>query len=156
MSSRPGVELVVASFDDPIMTGLRVEREAESAARPGHASDPPSDDTGVVFVVARTPREPAGYAGLRRLDDDAAEVDRLYVRPEHRGNGVSGLLLAAVEDLARRRGFAFARLGTGDIGTADLCASSGYVRIAPFGGHPPNGACFEKALRAAGPPPRQR
>ncbi len=151
MKSRPDVELVVASFDDPIVTGLRIEREAERAAHHGSASDDAPDDPGLVFVVARRACGLVGYVGLRRLGDDAAEVECLYVRPEYRGRGVSRLLLAAVEDLARRRGFAFARLDAGDPGTVGLYESSGYVRIAPFGRHPARSVCFEKPLRAAMP-----
>jgi GNAT superfamily N-acetyltransferase len=110
-------------------------------------------DAGVVFLVARRAGGPVGCAALRRLGEDTAEVERLYVRPDHRGLGISRLLLAGVEDLARRRGFAVARLEAGDLRTAGLYASSGYVRIAPFGRHPARSVCFEKSLRIELPPP---
>lgn len=151
MRTRPDVELVVASFDDPIAFGLRIEREAESAALSGSAPADTADDPGLVFVVARRSCGLVGYVGLRRLGDDAAEVECLYVRPEYRGLGVSRLLLAAVEDLARRRGFAFTRLDAGGPGAVGLYESSGYVRIAPFGRHSARSVCFEKPLHAAVP-----
>jgi GNAT superfamily N-acetyltransferase len=92
-SSGPPVELVVASFDDPILAGLGVERDA-----------------GVVFLVARRAGEPIGCAGLRRLADGTAEVEGMYVRHAYRGLGVARLLLTGMDDLARRRGFTVARL----------------------------------------------
>jgi putative acetyltransferase len=157
MKSSPLVELVVASFDDPIMSGLDAgpgapptgEPGATAAGRPRPADRPAADadaDAGMVFLVARSASGPVGCAGLRRLGEDTAEVERLYVRPEHRGLGISRLLLAGVEDLARRRGFAVARLEAGDLRVAGLYASSGYVRIAPFGRHPARSVCFEKSL----------
>jgi GNAT superfamily N-acetyltransferase len=164
-SSRP-VELVVASFDDPIVTGLRDEQGAgpdpASGQAPGRAGGP-SPDAGLVFVVARQAGGAVGCAGLRRLGDDTAEVERVYVRPAYQGPDISRLLLAGVEDLARRRGFAVARLEAGDLRTAGLYVSSGYVRIAPFGRHPARSVCFEKSLRpgpartaVAGRPVRDR
>ena len=147
MSSGPPVELVVASFDDPIVTGLRVDPRA------GPDESPPAADAGMVFVVAREAGAAIGCAGLRRLGEDTAEVERLYVRPAYRGLGLSRLLLAGVEDLARRRGYAVARLEAGDLRTAGLYASNGYVRIAPFGRHPARSVCFEKSLRTAGDQP---
>jgi putative acetyltransferase len=152
MSSSPPVELVVASFDDPIVTGLRAEQGARSrpasvtGEAPRRAGGPPPD-AGVVFLVARQAGGPVGCAGLRWLGDDTAEVTRVYVRPAYRGPDISRLLLAGVEDLARRRGFAVARLEAGDLRTAGLYVSSGYVRIAPFGRHPARSVCFEKSLR---------
>jgi GNAT superfamily N-acetyltransferase len=158
MRSSPPVELVVASFDDPIMSGLHAGRGAPPAGEPGatvagrpRTADRPAAadadaDAGMVFLVARSASDPVGCAGLRRLGDDTAEVERLYVRPEYRGLGISRLLLSGVEDLARRRGFAVARLEAGDLRVAGLYASSGYVRIAPFGRHPARSVCFEKSL----------
>ncbi|WP_329256601.1 GNAT family N-acetyltransferase [Actinoallomurus sp. NBC_01490] len=166
MSVSPRVELVVASFDDPIVTGLlakaRPRAEASAAGqtvvpRPRSGADPygrhvPAD-AGVVFVVARradVPDGPVGCAGLRRIADDTAEVERLYVRPPYRGQGISRLLLAGVEDLARRRGFAVVRLAAADLRVAGLYVSRGYVRIAPFGRRPGPSVCFEKSLLVTG------
>lgn len=150
MSSGPPVELVVASFDDPIVTGLRAGRLRPATPRPGmeeaSAAGPPTTDAGMVFLVARESGAAVGCAGLRRLGEDTAEVERLYVRPAYRGLGISRLLLAGVEDLARRRGYTVARLEAGDLRTAGLYASNGYVRIAPFGRHPARSVCFEKSL----------
>ncbi|GLY90232.1 GNAT family N-acetyltransferase [Actinoallomurus iriomotensis] len=174
MSERSArVELVVASFDDPIVTGLLAEARPRADAsvigqaigpavvpRPRSGAAPYGGhvpDAGVVFVVARradVPDGPVGCAGLRRIADDTAEVERLYVRPPYRGQGLSRLLLAGVEDLARRRGFAVVRLAAADLRVAGLYVSRGYVRIAPFGRRPSPSVCFEKALPAIGRPSR--
>ncbi|GAB2853104.1 hypothetical protein GCM10027176_64800 [Actinoallomurus bryophytorum] len=152
MKTSPPVELVVASFDDPIVSRLHAgppptgEPGTAAAGRSRAAYPPVATDAGMVFLVARSASGPVGCAGLRRLGDDTAEVERLYVRPEYRGLGISRLLLAGVEDLARRRGFTVARLEAGDLRVAGLYASSGYVRIAPFGRHPARSVCFEKSL----------
>jgi GNAT superfamily N-acetyltransferase len=169
MNARPPVELVVAAWDDPILTTLRTESRPRADARalgltpqpragPGRFTGATLDEAGLVYVVARrlnatgkarvgaeTSDGVVGCAGLRRLGDDIAEVASLYVRPACRGQGISRLLLAGVEDLARGRGFTAVRLTAVDPRTARLYASRGYVRIAPIG-HRPSGVCFEKSL----------
>ncbi|GAB3984065.1 hypothetical protein GCM10029978_092630 [Actinoallomurus acanthiterrae] len=157
MVNSPRVELVETSFDDPIVTGLHVEQAAELAARFGADADRPAPaEPGTVFLVARERGEPIGCAGVRWVmaagghpsGVQGAEVGQIYVRPEHRGMGVTRLLLRGAEDLARRRGCRIARLKAADLRDAGLYESSGYVRIPPFGSHPPRSLCFEKTLRA--------
>jgi GNAT superfamily N-acetyltransferase len=160
MTNGPRVELVEASFDDPIVTGLHVEQAAELAARSGPGADRPSPaQPGTVFVVAREPAALIGCAGVRwiswageggadRPSAQGAEVGHIYVRPEYRGLGVTRLLLRGAEDLARRRGCRMARSKATGLRDAGLYEASGYVRIPPFGSHPALGLCFEKTLRA--------
>jgi GNAT superfamily N-acetyltransferase len=160
MSSSPPVELVVASFDDPLVTGLRIGYGAKAETvvrRPVGSYGPVAEappDAGMTFLVARQAGAAVGYAGLRRLGDHTAEVERVHVRPDYSGPDIAGLLLAGVEDLARRRGFAVARIEAGDLRGAGLYVASGYVRIPPFGRHPAHSICLEKSLRAAVPTPR--
>ncbi len=136
MKPSPAVELVVASFDDPLVHGLLLEC--------GDAPLPP--DAGLVFLLARLPAGPVGCAGLRRLGDDVAGVERLRVRPAHRGTGLLGVLLSGVEDLARRRGFTVVRAEAGDPAAAGTYTAGGYVHTATA-----RGACLEKSLLAALP-----
>jgi GNAT superfamily N-acetyltransferase len=109
----------------------------------------------MVFLVARRAGDAVGYAGLRRLGDDTAEVERVHVRPDYSGPDIAGMLLAGVEDLARRRGFAVARVEVGELRGAGLYVAGGYVRIPPFGRHPARSVCLEKSLRAEVPAPRR-
>jgi putative acetyltransferase len=66
------------------------------------------------LFVARDERGAAiGMGALRRHSGGAAEVKRMYVRPEAQGRGVGGALLAAIENLARKEGFSRLVLETG-------------------------------------------
>ena len=87
-------------------------------------------------------------AGLRRLDDQTAEVKRMYVRPEHRRQGHAGRLLAQLEDIARTLGYTRLRLDTGPLQpeAAALYAKSGYHAIDAYTEMPPGSLFFEKRL----------
>ncbi|MEZ0580946.1 GNAT family N-acetyltransferase [Nocardioides sp. MH1] len=54
-------------------------------------------------------------------------IDMMWVRPDHRGAGLVGRLLAAVEDQARGRGCQWAKLNTWDFQAPDFYARCGYV-----------------------------
>ncbi|GAA4613442.1 hypothetical protein GCM10023195_58150 [Actinoallomurus liliacearum] len=155
------IELVEASFDDPIVTGLHDEQAAEPAVRFGGAVGRRSPaEPGTTFLVARARMTLIGCVGLRWVSgagtdgngpssaDQIAEVGHVYVRPDFRRLGVSRLLLRAAEDLARRRGCRTARLVAIDPRDAGLCEFSGYVPIQPFGPQFVRSGCFEKRLRA--------
>jgi GNAT superfamily N-acetyltransferase len=49
--------------------------------------------------------EPAGTIALRRLDQAAGEVKRLYLRPKYRGQGLGRRLLEAVMERAAAIGY---------------------------------------------------
>jgi GNAT superfamily N-acetyltransferase len=76
--------------------------------------------------------------GIKRLDQEACELKRMYVIPEARGRGVARTLLAALEDRARELGYVIARLDTGpkQPGARHLYESAGYVSIPNFNGNP--------------------
>ena len=56
--------------------------------------------------------EGVGCVALRPLDDDSAEVKRMFVDPAWRGGGVGRALLVALIAGARARGYVTLRLGT--------------------------------------------
>ncbi len=76
--------------------------------------------------------------GVKRLDDEACEIKRMYVVPEARGRGVSRALLTALEDCARSLGFVIARLDTGPDQPAarHVYESEGYLEIPNFNANP--------------------
>ena len=76
--------------------------------------------------------------GIKRLDDGACELKRMYVVPEARGRGVARILLAELEDRARELGYTVARLDTGpkQLGAQRLYESAGYAAIPNFNGNP--------------------
>lgn len=52
----------------------------------GFADDPSATPPDGLFLLARTAnREPAGCGGWRRLDEQTAEIKRMYLRPATRG-----------------------------------------------------------------------
>ncbi|MEU2250314.1 GNAT family N-acetyltransferase [Streptomyces sp. NPDC019224] len=103
------------------------------------------------FVVGRYGARAAACAGLVLVEADTAELTRVYVRPEFRGTGGGGLLLAALEDRARAWGLARLRLDTRHdlVEARGLYAKHGYQEVPAFGRSPYADHWFAKELRAA-------
>ncbi|MEV6108469.1 GNAT family N-acetyltransferase [Streptomyces sp. NPDC051940] len=149
------MEIVEVPWSDEDAGRLRTAQRAEIAAvygtpdsEPGTA---PSAEDIAVFVVARTGAgEAVGCGGLRDLGGGVGEVKRMYVDPAARGSGAAGLVLAALEDWARARGWSRLRLETGDRQPAAerFYTRSGYARIPNFGAYEGVAAsrCFERVL----------
>ncbi|GAA2334398.1 GNAT family N-acetyltransferase [Streptomyces cuspidosporus] len=103
-----------------------------------HLAEMPSDDLAPphgVFLVAHRAGELAGCAGVRLLKEGgAAELKRMFVRPDQRGLGGAGVLLAAAEAAARELGAGRMVLETRlDLTEARaLYARHGYVDVPPF------------------------
>ena len=133
-------EICAARFDEPAVQKLVSELMADLSQRYGGSGDdtplvpgdfdPPSG----AFLVAADGGELVGCAGWRSHGEDA-ELKRMYTAPAARGRGVARLLLAAIEESARARGYRRVILETGDqqpeaIGLYRAC---GYERIEDFG-----------------------
>ncbi|XKK39894.1 GNAT family N-acetyltransferase [Nocardiopsis sp. ARC36] len=147
----------IVNWDDPDATALRAGQRAEIAERYGTPdSEPgvaPSAEDIAVFTVARDGSGAAvGCGGLRDLGGWVGEVKRMYVLPAARGTGAAPLVLAALEDWARGRGWTHLRLETGDRqpDAVRFYTRSGYTPIPCFGAYAgsPSSLCFEKALGA--------
>ncbi|GHH33879.1 GNAT family N-acetyltransferase [Streptomyces candidus] len=112
--------------DTPDATTLRRDYYGEVAGRYWHrpATEREIDEgltddgTGLLvpptgaFFVGRYEGKPSGCAGLVLLNGELAELTRVFVRPEARGTGGGGLLLAAVEAAARAYGVRRIQLDT--------------------------------------------
>lgn len=102
-----------------------------------------------VYVVGFEGDEVVAGGGLRALSPGVAEVKRMFVRPGFRSRGAARALLGALEEEARRLGYAAARLDTGpkQVHGLALYRSAGYVDVPAYNDNP--FACFwgEKALR---------
>jgi GNAT superfamily N-acetyltransferase len=105
-------------FDSPDATALRrayyddvASRYWKRPATEAEVSDGLTNDgveeltapTGE-FFVGRYDGEPAACAGILRLDPHTSELTRVFIRPEYRGKGGSGLLMRLLEDTARALG----------------------------------------------------
>jgi ribosomal protein S18 acetylase RimI-like enzyme len=64
------------------------------------------------LLVARLGDEPVGVGTLKPVDDQTAEIKRMYVRPAAQGRGVGRALLARLLRDARAEGYATVRLET--------------------------------------------
>ena len=113
---------------DPVVRQLVTEQQAELAAdlADGFLGYPVR--TEIEFVVGLIDGRPVGCGGLQRITQEIGEIKRMYVRPAHRGRGLSRLILAALEERAVQRGYRSLRLETG----RDLTAAIGLYRAAGF------------------------
>ncbi len=117
------------------------ELDADLAVRYGSGGDPvhaPAaefDGPGGQMLLATLDGEPVGCVGLRRIDARAAELKRMYVRPDARGRGIARALLAACEREAQALGYEQMWLETGTMQpeAVTLYLTSGYEPIPSFG-----------------------
>ena len=100
---------------------------------------------GGCVLIASDADEPAGCIALRPFDTPGVcEMKRLYVRASHRGTGAGRLLVAAILEAARERGYARMRLDTvpGMEAAIALYRSLGFRPIAPYRANPIPGALY--------------
>ena len=90
------------------------------------------------FLVIHEDGRPVAGGGLKRLDEEACEIKRMYVVPDARGRGLARLLLVALEDEARSLGYAIARLDTGpkQPHAQSMYERAGYRPIGNFNANP--------------------
>ncbi|MBB6670770.1 GNAT family N-acetyltransferase [Cohnella nanjingensis] len=88
------------------------------------------------FVVARLNGYPVGCGALRPLDDNAAEIKRMYTRSDYRRQGVGQAIIAELERLALEFGYASLKLQTGPLQpeAVKLYERVGYYPIPRFEG----------------------
>lgn len=86
------------------------------------------------LLVAEYGSDVAGCAGLRTIDEAVGEVKRMYVRPDHRGNGIGRALFEEVLGAAEQDGYSTLRLDTGGFmkEAQALYRSAGFREIEPY------------------------
>ena len=88
-----------------------------------------------VFMIAYSETTPVACGAIRLLNPDTAELKRMYVIPQARGQGIAGRLLDVLESEARRLGARKAVLVTGprQPEAISLYSRAGFVEIEGFG-----------------------
>jgi putative acetyltransferase len=146
------MEIQPRPADSPDVAALVAAQQAEIAGRyaPGEESGGFPMDASARFLVAFLDGAPVGCGAIQTLEPGVAELKRMYVRPDHRGRGLSRRLLTTLEDTARAEGHAEIRLETGTRqGEAiGLYSSAGYAEIPLFGHYVGSefSRCFAKRL----------
>jgi len=105
----------------------------------------------LVFYVAYDDNETAVACGaLKHYDDQTAEIKRMYVKPKHRGRGISKLILSELEDKAKELNYNRLVLETGlkQPEAMNLYNKFGYKPLKCYGRHAddPDSRCFEKFI----------
>lgn len=103
-----------------------------------------------VFLLARSDGDPVACGGVMPadVDDRTGEVKRMWVHPALRGTGLGRRMLTALEEAARRLGYAAVVLDTNPTLTEALAmyASAGYSPTRRYNDNPYAGAWFTKPL----------
>jgi len=101
-----------------------------------------------VFVIADGADQPRACGGVQFLDDERAEIKRMWVAPAARGQGLAGALLAYLEEQIVLAGRRFALLDTNSSLTkaVGLYESRGYERVPDYNGNADADVWFSKPL----------
>jgi len=107
--------------------------DKELASLPGEYA-PPNGRLYLAFERS----EPVGCVGLRRLEDGVSEMKRLYVKPNHRREGIGRALAELVIGDARDIGYTKMRLDTVAAmkPAITLYRSLGFIEIPPYRHNP--------------------
>lgn len=146
---------MTTSLRSPTARKLMADLDAELVTLyPDHPYPPPLGDAddgavGTALIVYQD-RRAVGCGAVRLLDDDTAELLRMYVLPDVRGQGLGKLLLAALEDEAEALGVRRMVLEAGDRqpDAVGLYRQSGWVDVEPWVPDPnPHSVFMTKRVR---------
>jgi GNAT superfamily N-acetyltransferase len=129
----PGAELLEAMLTEMEPLYGRIDVPGAPTASPMDLGPPHG-----AFLVGWIGGEAVACGGVKRLDAAACEIKRMYVAPAARGRGVARALLGALEDEARRLGYAVARLDTGphQPHAERMYRAAGYAETGDFNANP--------------------
>lgn len=103
-----------------------------------------------VFLIAFDGEHAVGCGALRKLDEETAELKRMFVRKEARNAGVARLLLRELEQVALGLGVHTLLLETGhrQRDALHFYAREGFAETAPFGAYvsSPLSVCMRKYI----------
>lgn len=86
-------------------------------------------------VVAYDNDVPVGCASFKKYDEECAEVKRVFVKKQYRGQGISNKLMEMLEQRAREKGFKYFILESGEplVSAMALYRKIGYKVIPNYG-----------------------
>ncbi len=122
-------ESLVREYMDSLSFSLDFQDTDRELASLAHEYGPPS---GAALLAVEGDRA-LGCVGVRRLEDEVAELKRMYVLHEARGRGIGRRLCDAALEVARRLGYASIRLDT----VAEMAAAVRVYEAASFHAIPP-------------------
>ena len=140
----PAADLIAAMVAEMAILYGPIDVPSMPSATPADFAPP----HGTFLVGFDDDGAPVCAGGVKRLDDDAAEIKRMYVVPAARGRGLARVLLSALEDAAFRLGYGTVRLDTGPLqpNAQRLYESAGYRAIGNFNANPVAAYWGEKRL----------
>ena len=101
-------------------------------------------------IVAYENNVPVACGAIKELNDECAEVKRMYTLPEKRGKGIAKQILHGLEEWAAELSYKKCVLETGkrQLEAIELYTKSGYFIIPNYGQYADveNSVCFEKWL----------
>lgn len=116
---------ISVAYDDPLGAPLLEDLEREYDARYGDVHEEPARaeilryppeafaaPTGA-FILLLEDEEPISGGAFMRYDESTAEFKRIWTHADHRGRGLAGRVLAALEAEAARLGYTHVYLTTG-------------------------------------------
>jgi len=132
--------LRVRPYDDPEVVRMVAEVQAEYVrlyGGPDEAAVQPEEFAAPLglFLVGTLDGDPVATGGWRKLEDDRAEIKRMYVARRARRRGLSRLVLAELERTAALAGVTRLVLNTGpeQPEAIALYEQQGYTPVAGFG-----------------------
>lgn len=129
----PGSTLVAAMVTELEPLYGRIDVPGAPTATPADFAPPGGD-----FLLGTADGAVVCCGGIKRLDEEACEIKRMYVVPEARGRGIAQELLVALEERARELGYVIARLDTGpkQPHAEQMYRAAGYTEIGNFNANP--------------------
>ena len=101
-------------------------------------------------VIAYDGDEPIGSASFKKYDDETAEVKRLFLKEEYRGRGISYDIMKMLEERARKNGYKYFILESGEsiVAAMALYRKIGYNVIPNYGQYADmdDSVCMKKKL----------
>ncbi len=102
-------------------------------------------------VVAYENEKAVGCGAFKEFSAGAAEIKRMFVRPENRGRGIAGKILTELENWAKELNFSECILETGvkQPEAIRLYQKSGYEKIPSYGQYlnVENSVCMKKSIK---------